>query len=148
MLLSDDDIKGKYVLVVDDQPHARQFLRTPLESLGMEVHDVSSGKEALKEVKKRVPDIIMLDAMMPGMDGYEVCRRLRASFSTREVPIIFVTADARKETVHRWIQCGGNEFVAKPAGRDELIQRVRTQLTLQHLRERVRVLETKSNRRT
>ena len=138
-------MKDISVLVVDDQSHAREQLTKLLEKhIGCHVIAVSSGKEALAEVKHKVPDIILLDAMMPHMNGFETCKRLRSRHSTRDTPIIFVTADDHRDTVTELLACGGSEFVAKPVMYSLLYQRMRTQITLQHLQKRARVLETKS----
>src|SRR5580704_538003 len=87
-----------FVLVVDDEEQNRSLLRDPLEARGYEVTEAESGMQALKEVAATPPDAILLDLMMPKMDGFEVCRRLRANAETARIPILMVTAlSERKE---------------------------------------------------
>ena len=145
MFLKSSDMRETSILVVDDQSHAREYLKKLLEkNLGCTVTAVNSGKEALIEVKRKVPDIILLDAMMPHMNGFDLCKRLRSQYSTRDTPIIFVTADNHSDTISKCIACGGSEFVTKPVLYPLLDHRMRTQLTLQHLQKSVRVLENES----
>jgi len=144
MLLTGAKMKDISVLVVDDQSHAREHLKKILEeNIGCTVVAVGSGKEALAEVKTHVPDIILLDAMMPHMDGYATCQKLRSRYATRDVPIIFVTADDRRDSIDKCLIAGASDFVTKPVMYSLLYHRMRTQITLQHLQKRVRVHETK-----
>ena len=80
------------VLIVDDEPLNLELLRQELEVLGYVLDEARSGEEALLRAGEQQPDVILLDIMMPGMDGFEVCRRLKISEGTREVPVIFMTA--------------------------------------------------------
>src|ERR1700685_4189824 len=80
------------VLVVDDEEHNRTLLRDPLEARGYEVEEAENGMQALQKIAARPPDVILLDLMMPKMDGFEVCRRLRKHAKTAHLPILMVTA--------------------------------------------------------
>jgi len=145
MLSKGPEMKNISVLVVDDQTHARKSLTKLLETnLGCAAVGVGSGEEALEEVKKKVPDIILLDVMMPIMDGYQVCRKLRSMYATRDTPIIFVTGDDHWDSISECLASGGNDFVTKPIMYALLYKRMQALITLQHLQKRVRVLETKS----
>lgn len=113
------------VLVVDDDKTNLAVIEKMLVSQGFKVELAASGKEALESVRKKLPDVILLDVMMPGMDGFEVCRRLKASEATRLVPIIIVTALREREDKIKGIEAGCDEFISKPIDRMELIARVR-----------------------
>lgn len=112
------------VLVVDDEPSNLIVIEKMLTPFGCAVKKASSGQEALEHVWKQLPDVILLDVMMPGMDGFEVCRRLKASEETRLVPIVIVTALQEKEDRIKGIQAGCDDFLSKPIDRLELIARV------------------------
>jgi len=105
----------KTVLVVDDMSQIRTILRFNLEKEGYNVIDANSGERALEyAVGENIPDLIILDIMMPKMDGYEVIRKLRESDVTKHIPVIFLTAKAQKKDVLKGIEAGGNDYVVKP----------------------------------
>jgi two-component system sensor histidine kinase/response regulator len=116
------------ILVVDDQPMNVQLLKRKLEKEKMEVLAAHNGLEALEQVKAHKPDLILLDLMMPDMDGMEVCQRLQASSETRSIPIIFVTARNTKESKLEGLSVGAVDFITKPIDVDETLARVQTQL--------------------
>jgi two-component system sensor histidine kinase/response regulator len=116
------------ILVVDDQPINVQLLKRKLERGGLQVMTASNGLEALEQVKARKPDLILLDLMMPDMDGIEVCQRLQASSETRSIPVIFVTARTTKESKLEGLSVGAVDFITKPIDLDETVARVQTQL--------------------
>jgi len=113
------------VLVVDDDTTNLLVVEKMLTSQGFEVEKAASGQEAIDCVRKKLPDVILLDVMMPGMDGFEVCRRLKTSEETRLVPIIIVTALREREDKIKGIEAGCDDFISKPIDRLELIARVR-----------------------
>jgi two-component system sensor histidine kinase/response regulator len=119
---------GEVILVVDDQPINVQLLKRKLERVGMQVTTASNGLEALEQVKLKRPDLILLDLMMPDMDGIEVCQRLQASSETRSIPVIFVTARTTKESKIEGLGVGAVDFITKPIDLDETVARVQTQL--------------------
>jgi two-component system, OmpR family, response regulator MprA len=116
------------VLIVDDEDMVRVSLRRVLESEGFEVSEASNGEAALGCVAEVRPDLIVLDILMPGMDGIEVCRRLRADPFTAKLPILFLTAKGRREDVARGLDAGGDDYLIKPLDVVELPARVRAML--------------------
>ncbi|MBT3375037.1 MAG: response regulator, partial [Lentisphaerae bacterium] len=125
------------VLVVDDEPDNRELLRTLLEMKGHTVFDAGNGAEALDMVKDALPDVILLDVMMPEMDGYEVCRRLKGDPETAPVPIIMVTALAGRSDRLEGIDAGANDFLTKPVGAQDVILRVRNSIYTKRLYDQV-----------
>jgi response regulator RpfG family c-di-GMP phosphodiesterase len=125
--------KGK-ILAVDDTPASLRLLTDILKAEGYEVLSAISGELALHAATSNPPDLAQLDIRMPGMDGYEVCRRLKAHPATRGVPVIFVSAVSETDEKVQGFEIGAVDFVTKPYQRDELLARVRTHLELNHLR--------------
>ena len=113
------------VLVVDDDTTNLLVIDKMLKAQGFVVEQATSGPEALSRVKKHIPDVILLDVMMPEMDGFEVCRRLKSNEETRLIPIIIVTALKEREDKIKGIEAGCDDFISKPIDRLELIARVR-----------------------
>ena len=113
-----------HILAVDDDATNLLVVDKMLKPHGCVVEKATSGKEALDKVWKKLPDVILLDIMMPGMDGFEVCKKLKGNESTRLVPIIIVTALQEKEDKIKGIQAGCDDFISKPIDRLELIARV------------------------
>ena len=116
------------ILVVDDQPINVQLLKRKLERGGLLVSTANNGLEALEQVKAHKPDLILLDLMMPDMDGIEVCQRLQSSSDTRSIPVIFVTARTTKESKLEGLAVGAVDYITKPIDLDETVARVQTQL--------------------
>lgn len=116
------------ILVVDDQPVNVQLLKRKLEREGLAVIAAYNGVEALNAVAKELPDLILLDVMMPDMDGIEVCQRLQASEETRSIPVIFITARTSKEGKIEGLGAGAVDYITKPIDLDETFARVQTQL--------------------
>ena len=116
------------ILIVDDQPINVQLLKRKLEREGLHVVPAYSGIEALDLIAKSKPDLILLDVMMPDMDGIEVCRRLQSSADTRTIPVIFVTARTSKEGKIEGLSVGAVDYITKPIDLDETLARVQTQL--------------------
>ncbi|MBA3533024.1 MAG: response regulator, partial [Ardenticatenales bacterium] len=114
------------ILIVDDEPGGRIVLEGVLISQGYNLAFASDGPEALEKARELAPDLILLDVMMPGMDGYEVCRRLRATPRLAEIPIVLLTALNDRESRLRGLQAGADDFLTKPFDREELRARVKT----------------------
>jgi two-component system, sensor histidine kinase and response regulator len=116
------------ILVVDDQPINVQLLKRKMEREGLSVLTAYNGVEALASVEKDKPDLILLDVMMPDMDGIEVCQRLQAKEDTRSIPVIFITARTSKEGKIEGLGAGAVDYITKPIDLDETFARVQTQL--------------------
>lgn len=116
------------ILVVDDQPINVHLLKRMLERENMDVRTAQNGQECLGEVARELPDIILLDVMMPGMDGIEVCQRLKQNEDTKAVPIIFISARSSKEGRLEGLDSGAVDYITKPIDLDETLARIRTQL--------------------
>ena len=131
------------ILVVDDIIRNIQVVGTVLCKEGYEVMPAASGAEALKCVHAQLPDLILLDLMMPEMDGLEVCRRLMAEAATSQVPVVFLTASNEMEHLVKGFEMGAVDYVTKPFNPPELLARVRTHLELE--RQRLREMNEEKN---
>ncbi|MDE1157907.1 MAG: response regulator transcription factor [Neorhizobium sp.] len=116
------------VLLVDDSPEALGFLTEALEQSGFSVLIATSGQAALNIVERITPDLILLDAVMPGMDGFETCRRLKTNAAVAPVPVIFMTGLTETEHVVTALDAGGVDYLTKPINIDELRARIRVHL--------------------
>lgn len=112
------------VLVIDDSLESLRFLTDALDSAGMTVLVATDGEEALGRVNEIRPDMVLLDALMPGLDGFETCRRLKADPRFRDLPVIFMTALSETEHVVEGLAAGGVDYVTKPIIVEELIARI------------------------
>ncbi|WP_196161607.1 response regulator transcription factor [Reinekea sp. G2M2-21] len=117
------------ILAVDDSPDALSMVHDALEAAGMDVLVALEGKQALSIAQRMKPDIILLDAMMPVMDGFETCRRLKENPRLSDIPVIFMTGLGESEDVVRGLECGGVDYLTKPIRPDELLARIRVHLT-------------------
>jgi two-component system KDP operon response regulator KdpE len=113
------------ILVVDDEPHVRKLVKANLESSGYRVHTAGDGEEAVDMVEKHQPDLVLLDLMLPKLDGYAACRRIR-EFST--VPVIMLTARSAEVDLIHGFDVGADDYLTKPFAVNELIVRVRAVL--------------------
>jgi len=116
------------ILIAEDEPSLRDVLRMQLELDGFEVIEAHDGREAVALVSEKAPDLVLLDVMMPHMDGHAVCRHLRASFSTRHIPIVMLTARTDMTSKVHGLEGGANDYVTKPWNKDELLLRIRNVL--------------------
>ncbi|MBX9933614.1 MAG: response regulator transcription factor [Methylobacterium sp.] len=116
------------VLVVDDSPDTLSFLTEAIERSGATVLVAVAGDLALALVEEITPDIILLDAIMPGMDGFETCRRLKALTQLAHVPVIFMTGLSETEHIVKGLEAGGVDYVTKPIAPDEILARIRVHL--------------------
>ncbi len=123
------------ILVVDDHPSSRMTAVALLSVEGYEVLEAESGPDALKRVVECNPDLILLDVMMPGMDGFEVCRKLKQDEQTRLIPVVFITALNDRRSRILGIEAGGDDFLTKPFDRLELSARVRSLVQQKRLNE-------------
>lgn len=121
------------ILVVDDAPANAKLLEDLLGFHGFEVDAVSSGEEALARVRQDPPDLVLLDVLMPGLSGYEVCRELRADPAFAMMPIVMVTALEDRESRLKGLEAGADDFISRPVHAPELVARVRSLLRIRHL---------------
>jgi two-component system sensor histidine kinase/response regulator len=128
------------ILVVDDQPANLQIVGTVLGNMGHEIIPAADGPTALKRVALRTPDLILLDLLMPDMNGYEVCIQLKLNPDWKDIPVIFLSAADDKDLIVRALNSGGLDYITKPFNQAELISRVQTQLALKTARDRLKQL--------
>lgn len=126
------------VLIVDDQPNNLKVLGTILRGEAYEIYVARNGQEALDIAARVRPDLILLDIMMPDLDGYEVCRRLKKDPATAEIPVIFLTARVESEDLVEGFEAGAVDYVRKPFQQAELLARVRLHLELKFSRDEIR----------
>ncbi|WP_377296499.1 response regulator [Rhizobium sp. SGZ-381] len=124
-----DQMPRDIVLLVDDSPEALGFLTEALEQSGFSVLIATSGQSALNIVERITPDLILLDAVMPAMDGFATCRRLKANPAVSQVPVIFMTGLTETEHVVHALDSGGVDYLTKPINIDELRARIRVHLS-------------------
>ena len=130
--------KNAKILIVDDIPNNLNLLSHNLESQGYRVVAVPSGMVALQIVERTQPDLILLDIMMPEMDGFETCRRLKTNPATAEIPVIFISAKDEMSSVVKGFEVGGVDYITKPFRHEEVRVRVQTHLTIKELQKRLR----------
>lgn len=116
------------VLIVDDEPMARTLLRLMLVRAGFHVSEAEDGYDALEKVRKNQPDVVLLDVMMPGMDGFTVCEKLRSEVTTAELPIIMLSAKTDLDSINKGLRAGATIYLTKPISPEELTQHVRDAL--------------------
>ena len=125
------------VLIVDDDPFGIIQLQTLLKDSGYELVTASDGASALETVRRQPPDIILLDIVMPKMDGYETCRRLKENGNSENIPIIFLSGLHSTEEKINAFEAGGVDYITKPFSEKEVLIRLRTHLTLHRLNKRL-----------
>jgi two-component system sensor histidine kinase/response regulator len=135
-----EEMEAARILVVDDQPVNIQIVGAVLGNLGCEIIPAADGATALKRIALRIPDLILLDLLMPGMNGCEVCLQLKLNPEWKEIPVIFLSAADDKDLIVRALDSGGVDYITKPFNQAELISRVRTQLALKAARDRLKQL--------
>jgi len=128
------------ILIVDDQDQNLQVVGTLLSAMGYSVSPAKSGEQALQRLGGLRPDLILLDMVMPGMDGLQVCREIRANPDWCEIPVIFLSAADEKNLIVSALEAGGVDYVTKPFNKAELLSRVRTHLALKDARDQLRIL--------
>src|SRR5438270_3302550 len=125
------------ILIVDDNETNRDILVTRLATHGYELSQAADGEEALSAAKEQLPDLILLDVMMPKLDGLEVCRRLRGDPALPFMPIILVTARTDTRDVVAGLEAGGDEYLTKPVDQAALVARVKSMLRMKALHDTV-----------
>ena len=136
------------ILIIDDTPLNLGVVVDYLESYGFGIRIARNGETAIKRVRYAPPDLILLDILMPGMDGFETCRRLKAIKAAKEIPIIFMTSLSNVEDKVKGFEAGAVDYVTKPLNQEEVLARIKTHLRLRDLtlslREKNKMLETSS----
>ncbi len=129
-------IHSSKILIVDDEPFNVDYLEQELQDLGYQTVSAANGEEALEQVAAAAPDLILLDVMMPIMDGFTVCHILKSNDDTRLIPIVIMTAlDGMEERI-KGIEAGADDFLTKPVNQRELLARIQTALKLKHTVDR------------
>lgn len=123
-------------MIVDDEPWNVDILKQRLEDLGYETAYANNGQEALEKAGAESPDLILLDVMMPVMDGLTACRLLKEGSDTQLIPIVMMTALGETEDRIRGIEAGADDFLTKPVNKQELVARIQTSLKLKHTIDR------------
>lgn len=116
---------SRSILLVDDEEQTRDLLRLMLKRDGYEVFEAEDGYEALEKVKTLLPDLVLLDVMMPDIDGIAVCEQIRADAKTKSIPVVLLSAYANVDSMRRGILAGANRYLTKPIGRQSLLTNLR-----------------------
>ncbi|MFQ5449374.1 MAG: response regulator [Nitrospinaceae bacterium] len=130
MHLDNSSMAGKKILIVDDTPANLDLLRKTFQQEGYELSIARSGEVAIKIAPRFLPDLILLDIMMPEMDGFETCKKLKENPDTQNIPIIFLSAKSALEDIVQGFRVGGNDYITKPFHKEEVLARVQTHLKL------------------
>jgi len=133
----DGKITKATILIVDDNPNNVQLLNAVMSMRGFDVMVAKNGLQALEIVKNELPDLILLDIMMPVMDGFEACRKLKECPETKNIPIIFLTAKSHIDDIMKGFELGGVDYITKPFSSNELVARVEIHLKLKLSQETV-----------
>jgi len=128
------EVQPSDILIVDDNAQNAELLQAYLEPLDCRVRIAVDGVDALEQVDKQQPDLILLDIMMPRMSGFEVCRRLKNNPETKDIPVVMVTALNELADVERGVDSGADDFLSKPINKLELLTRVKSVLRVRHLK--------------
>lgn len=132
-----EDVDRLTVLIVDDDPNNLKVAVDALDSYGFKVLIARTGERGIERAERLTPDLILLDVGLPGVDGYEVCRRLATNERTRSIPVIFMTAHANEDDKIRGFDVGAVDYLTKPVSERELLARLRIQLQVKSLRAQV-----------
>ncbi|AFZ22808.1 histidine kinase,Response regulator receiver domain protein,histidine kinase [Cylindrospermum stagnale PCC 7417] len=127
------DVSTASILLVDDNPTNLLVLKQALKELGLSVRIATDGEEALEQVQRKLPDLILLDVMMPGIDGFETCRQLKSNSLTQDIPVIFMTALTDTNSKVKGLSAGAADYITKPFEQEEVLARVKVHLQLRFL---------------
>ena len=134
------------LLLVDDTPTNLEILIGYFADSGFDVSVATSGEKAIKQIDASPPDLILLDVMMPGIDGFETCRRIKANPTTKDIPVIFMTALAETADKVKGFEAGAVDYVTKPLNQEEVRARVNTHLTLRRMQHQLEEKERQTER--
>lgn len=116
--------RNKRILVAEDDSDIRGLIAFSLRYVGYEVVEATNGKDAVRQAQQQLPDLVLLDVRMPNLNGYEACELLKADDSTRDIPIIFLSARGQEAEIKYGLELGAEEYILKPFAPDELYRRV------------------------
>jgi DNA-binding NarL/FixJ family response regulator len=133
-----ENIPADFVLIVDDVPENLSMLHDALDESGYAVLVATDGEKAIQIARQSLPAIVLLDALMPGMDGFEVCRRLKADLNTQHIPVVFMTGLTESEHVISAFEAGGSDYVTKPVRPSEVLARIATHVQSSRLMTQAR----------
>ncbi|MEH1840839.1 MAG: response regulator [Nostoc sp.] len=125
--------KDSLILVVDDTTTNLEIVLNILTNIGFDVITDNNGESAIKQIESRLPDLILLDVIMPGIDGFETCKRLKNNLATCDIPVIFMTADSDTDSKVKGLNIGAVDYITKPFHEEELLARIKTHLQLRNL---------------
>ncbi len=145
-MMNIEQIQHATILLVDDEPTGLGVLFNYFTELGLTVRVAQSGEGALELIKENTPDIILLDILMPGIDGFEVCRRLKENDDTRDIPVIFMSALTDTVDKVKGFEAGGVDYITKPLQHEELLARVNTHLTIRNLQQQLQAQNVRLDR--
>ncbi len=134
---NDSDLQGHSVLIIDDEPSSLGALSDYIEHIGLEALVARDGPSGIEKARYARPDLILLDVLLPGADGFEICSRLKTDETTKEIPVIFITALTKTEHKIKGFKAGGMDYITKPFQFEEVLARVATHLQLHDLRRRL-----------
>ena len=133
--MTSDSISSSFsILIVDDEPKNIQLLGSLLEKNNYDTEFAMNGKECLEWLAARSFDLILLDIMMPEMDGYEVCKRIKSDYGQKHIPIIFLTAKSETDDIVKAFEAGCSDFITKPFKTPELLARIKKEIEIKTLR--------------
>lgn len=135
---ADSDLASASVLLVDDNEQNLELLHAYLEELPCRIHTARDGVEALAAVQRERPNLILLDVMMPRMSGFQVCAKLKKDATTRDIPVVMVTALNEVGDVERAVESGADDFLTKPVNRLELLTRARSLIRLSQVQRQLK----------
>lgn len=144
-MITESLVQPTYVLLVDDNPNNLKVLSEAVQGCGWKALMATDGESALEQTEYAHPDLILLDVMMPGIDGFETCRRLKANPITQNTPVIFMTALSDATDKVKGLEIGAVDYITKPFQHEEVIARLKLHLKISHL---TRTLEQKVQERT
>jgi DNA-binding response OmpR family regulator len=145
MMATDNGCGAFSILIVDDEPKNIQLLGNILKTNGYDVEFATDGETALDWLKARGFDLVLLDIMMPGLNGYEVCEKIKADKRIAHIPVIFLTAKTETEDVVKAFDAGGVDYVSKPFKTPELLARIRTHIEIKTLRALIPICSSCGN---